>query len=492
MREVPSIRIRELNGGEARREGRYVLYWMTSTRRLGWNFALQRAVEVAGRFDVPLVILEALRVGYEWASDRHHAFLLDGMREHEEALRGRRGVLYLPYVEPAAGDGSGLLERLAADAVLVVTDDWPCFFVPRMQEAAASRLSVRLEAVDGNGLYPMRDTRRVFPVAHAFRRHLQKTLAPHLERLPVENPLDALTVSERPELPSGLTDRWRDASATLRDGGPDLSALPIDHAVGPVERRGGTAAARRRLDAFLDRDLAGYGERRNEPEADAASGLSPWLHSGHVSAHEVFDAIARREDWSPSDLSDEVDGKRQGWWGLSPAAEAFLDELVTWREVGFNRCAHTDDYDRYESLPDWARTTLEEHESDEREHVYDLADFDAARTHDELWNAAQVQLRREGRIHNYLRMLWGKKILHWTESPRDALSIMVELNNRYALDGRDPNSASGIFWVLGRYDRPWGPERPVFGTVRYMSSENTARKLRLRQYLERFSPEVSR
>lgn len=488
MRDVPSLRIRALNGAAERRDGRYVLYWMTAARRLGWNFALQRAVEAANRRGEPVVILEALRVGYDWASDRLHAFVLDGMREHEAALRDRTGVRYFPYVEAAVDEGSGLLEALAAEASLVVTDDWPCFFVPRMQAAAAAKIAVRLEAVDGNGLYPMRDTRRVFPVAHAFRRHLQKTLAPHLERLPAERPLDALTSSVRPGLPQALGDRWPDASSALRDGGPDLSSLPIDHAVGPVDRPGGTDAARRRLAGFLDEDLSRYGERRNEPEADAASGLSPWLHFGHVSAHEIFAAIARREEWSPASLSDEVDGKRHGWWGLSEPAEAFLDELVTWREIGFNRCAHTDDYDRYESLPDWARETLAEHASDEREHVYDLAAFDAAATHDELWNAAQVQLRREGRIHNYLRMLWGKKILHWTESPRDALAVMVELNNRYALDGRDPNSWSGIFWCLGRYDRAWGPERPVFGKVRYMSSDSTRRKYEVDGYIARYRP----
>jgi deoxyribodipyrimidine photo-lyase len=488
MREIPSVRIRELNDREERADGRYVLYWMTASRRLGWNFGLQRAVDVANRRGLPLVILEALRVGYDWASERMHAFVIDGMREHESALRERAGVRYLPYVEPEEGKGSGLLETLAADAALVVTDDWPCFFLPRMQRAAASQLSVRLESVDANGLYPMRDTRRVFTVAHSFRRHLQKTLAPHLERLPAEDPLAALMAQDRPDLPPGLAERWPDASASLRDGGPDLSSLPIDHDVGTVDRRGGSEAARRRLAAFLDQDLARYGDRRNEPEADAASGLSSWLHFGHISAHEIFAALARREDWEPSSLSDEVDGKRRGWWGMSEPAEAFLDELVTWREVGFNRCAHTGDYDRYESLPDWAQETLGEHAADEREHVYDLAAFDAAETHDELWNAAQVQLRREGRIHNYLRMLWGKKILHWTETPRDALAIMVELNNRYALDGRDPNSWSGIFWCLGRYDRAWGPERPVFGKVRYMSSDSTRRKYSVDGYIDRYRP----
>jgi deoxyribodipyrimidine photo-lyase len=164
-----------------------------------------------------------------------------------------------------------------------------------------------------------------------------------------------------------------------------------------------------------------------------------------------------------------------------------LDELITWREIGYNICSKRNDFDEYESLPEWARQTLAEHAADHRPYVYDLGEFESATTHDPLWNAAQNQLAREGRIHNYLRMLWGKKILEWSESPRDALATMIELNNKYALDGRNPNSYSGIFWVLGRYDRAWGPERPIFGKIRYMSSDNTARKVRVREYIEKYA-----
>jgi deoxyribodipyrimidine photo-lyase len=168
---------------------------------------------------------------------------------------------------------------------------------------------------------------------------------------------------------------------------------------------------------------------------------------------------------------------------MSPSAEALLDQVVTWRELGFNMSSRREDCDRFESLPDWARATLSKHAADPRPHIYTLGEFEAGRTHDPLWNAAQVQLVREGRIHNSLRMLWGKKVLEWTASPQEALAVMIELNNKYAVDGRDPNSYSGIFWVLGRYDRPWGPERPIFGTVRYMSSLSALRKLRVRRYL---------
>ena len=172
---------------------------------------------------------------------------------------------------------------------------------------------------------------------------------------------------------------------------------------------------------------------------------------------------------------------------MSEAAEAFLDQLVTWREVGFNMAANRADHREFESLPDWAQRTLAEHAGDPRPHLYTLDEFESASTADELWNAAQRQLRREGVIHNYLRMLWGKKILEWTRTPREAAHFMIELNNRYALDGRDPNSYSGIYWCLGRYDRPWGPERPVFGKVRYMTSTNTARKFRVKEYVARYA-----
>ncbi len=160
-----------------------------------------------------------------------------------------------------------------------------------------------------------------------------------------------------------------------------------------------------------------------------------------------------------------------------PAAEAFLDELITWREVGYNLTSHRDDYDQYESLPAWARQSLEKHAGDHRPSLYDLHQLETAQTHDELWNARSATTRREGRMHNYLRMLRGKKVLEWFSTPQQAVETLIHLNNKYAVDGRNPNSYSGIFLVFGRYDRAWGPERPIFGTIRYMSSDNTARKL---------------
>jgi deoxyribodipyrimidine photo-lyase len=284
-------------------------------------------------------------------------------------------------------------------------------------------------------------------------------------------------------------ERWPEASEDALCG-KTLGSLPIDHDVPKVDFEGGFVEGERRALDFLDGAFERYAEERNHPDEGAASGLSPWLHFGHVSTHQIFHEIATNEGWSLDRLSEKVSGAREGWWGMSKNAESFLDELVTWREVGFNMSAHSPEYDKYESLPQWARVTLEEHESDPREHVYSLEELAGAKTHDPVWNAAQSELVQTGRLQNYLRMLWGKRILEWTPTAKEALSIMIELNNKYAVDGRDPNSYSGIFWVLGRYDRAWGPERPIFGKIRYMSSKNTLRKLRMSEYMARFGDQA--
>jgi deoxyribodipyrimidine photo-lyase len=381
-----------------------------------------------------------------------------------------------------------LLEALAARARVVVTDDSPAFFLPRMLVAATGRLDVRCEAVDGNGISPLGATDRVFTTAASFRRYLHKALPPLLEDLPLQDPLPRLGALGTAPLAHAALERWPAPSPGLLGGNhTDLAALPIDHHVGEVDARGGADAAGEQLDGFLRHRLAAYGEDRNHPDEDAASGLSPYLHFGHISAHEVVCRVLEGDDWSPGRIVPEATGKRAGFWGASPSVESFLDEVITWREIGFNRCHLTGDSDRYESLPDWARATLSAHAGDPRPHLYDLDTLTAAQTDDPIWNAAQRQLVRTGRMHNYLRMLWGKRILEWSPTPRRALEVMTELNNRWALDGRDPNSTSGIFWCLGRYDRAWGPERSIFGKVRYMSSRNTRRKLRMEEYLARFS-----
>jgi deoxyribodipyrimidine photo-lyase len=463
----------------------YVLYWMIGARRLGWNFGLDRAVAWAQALRRPLLVFEPLDAGYPWASDRLHRFVLDGMADNAAKAAGG-GIAYYPYVERAAGDGRGLLQALAARAAVVVTDRYPAFMLPRLVRSAARQVEARLEQVDSNGLLPLDAAGKPFATAYAFRRHLQRQLPSHIGNVPTADPLAAVAGLGRAEVPPEALARWPSAADHLSDRDDAFVAqLPIDHRVPPVDVEGGASAGGRVLDRFLAAGLAAYGRTRSALETDSTSGLSPYLHFGHVSSHEVVLRLLRQEGWL-GDLTRRPTGAREGWWGVGAPAEAFLDQIVTWRELGFNTCAWRDDYDRYESLPAWARATLERHATDEREYRYTLERFEYARTHDALWNAAQRQLLREGRIQSYLRMLWGKKILEWTASPQDALAVMIELNNKYALDGRDPNSYSGIFWTLGRYDRPWAPERPVFGAVRYMSSASTARKMRVREYLAKY------
>ncbi len=478
---VPADRVRQIGDAPIREDREYVLLWTIAFRRASHNHALDRALEHCRALNKPLLVLEALRVGYPWASDRFHQFVIDGM-EHQAEVYDAAGVRYFPYVEPRAGDGAGLLAALSERAAVVVTDDFPCFFLPKMITAAASRLDVALEAVDSNGLYPLRATTRIFTRAHSFRRHLQKELLPHLAHLPNPSPL-----AEYPHgdvvLDEAITKRWPVASFPV-----DLSTLAIDHTVTPASFRGGAGTARAQLARFFEERLLRYGDDRSHPDRDASSGLSPWLHFGHISVYEIWRELTANEGFHVKQVG-KVNGSREGFWNMSSSAESFIDEFVTWREVGFNMCAHDERYDQLASLPEWALKTIAEHATDERPQVYSLAQLERAETHDPVWNAAQRELVSTGRMQNYLRMLWGKLIYQWSPSAQAALDVMVELNNKYALDGRNPNSYSGIMWVLGRYDRAWGPERPIFGKLRYMTSDSAKRKLRMKRYLTTFGNE---
>jgi deoxyribodipyrimidine photo-lyase len=480
----PASRLHLASDRPPRADGDYVVYWMTAARRTQWNFAFQRAADWAAELKRPLVVVEVLACAGRWDCDRFHHFALDGMADNARQLAAR-AALYYPYIEPKAGDARKLFRAVADRACLIVTDDYPIALPAVRTVDKIAR--TRIEAIDGNGLLPLRAADKAFSTARSFRRFLQATLREFMFDAPQINPLVRRRIPRLESLPAEIVCRWPPAESNRLSGNFDLASLPIDHRVGPVPVRGGAHAARTAWQQFLHGKLTGYADDRNQPEADACSRLSPYLHFGHISVHEVLRDLLEAEKWDPHRLPDRPNGKSEGWWGMSRAAEAFLDQIVTWRELSFNACLRLRDYDTYDSLPEWAQATLAKHAGDARPDVYTLDQFAAAATHDVLWNAAQRQLLVEGRIHNYLRMIWGKKVLQCSATPHEAWDALIELNNRYALDGQDPNSYTGIAWIFGRYDRPWAPERPIFGRVRYMSCENTARKLRVKGYVQTYS-----
>ncbi|MEQ8351199.1 MAG: hypothetical protein RH862_06930 [Leptospiraceae bacterium] len=493
--------------------GQYVVYWMQMHRRLESNFGLQHACHIAEKLDKPLLIYEGLRPDYPHASPRFHGFILDGMADHFEFFRKKEWLLqltedgkrlvgkgagpahYLPFVPESAEQSRGFFKTLCESASCVITDEFPVFIVPEQNRALEKKLRESKTAfltVDSNGVIPLKESQTDPYSAYLFRKILQKKFASCYQDFPLQKPLSmrkqkhSLTL----ELPltklqkeglkstSRLLENWRgQASASL------LSPLRLDESVGIVQS-GSRREAMKRMQGFVS-SMSSYTEQRNDPDAAATSGLSAYLHFGRISIHEVVQSVFDRYDLNDSWKGLIYNNGSRGFFPGPPEVDAFLDEALTWRETGYHFCFHRPDFDQFESLPDWARRTLLEHASDPREHIYSAEALENAKTHDEIWNAAQRQLRQTGIIHNYLRMLWGKKILEWTKSPREALEITLHLNNKYSIDGRNPNSYSGVFWVFGRFDRPW-QERPVFGKIRYMTSEQTRKKVKLKKYLERF------
>ena len=472
-------RLRRLNDARVAAGGDYVLYWSQIYRRLERNHALDHALRCAGELGRPLVVYEGLRLDYPWASRRLHRFVLDGMQANAQRA-ARLGLNYWPFVERAQGEGRGLLRRLATRACLVVTDDWPCFVVPPQSEALARRVEVPVIAVDSNSIVPLSLLGAPVSAAAHLRPRIHKAFAeawPH-------------RAAARPRVPDAAR-RPVDPpfAAWAGDAAGTVDALPLDASV-PVVREtpGGTPAARARLKAFVERRLRGYAEGRSRPcapDEGHASGLSPYLHFGQLSIEEVVEAaLARTGRWTQDELRIHNRGRREGFFCDDADVNAFLDQAITWRDVGlgWHRARRADAASLETALPGWALRTLGAHAADRRPYVYSLGELEAGATHDPLWNAAQRELVVTGTIHGYLRMLWGKKVLEWSATPAAAYRALEQLNNKYALDGRDPNSYSGILWCFGLFDRPWAPERPVYGAVRYMSSQNTARKFALASY----------
>jgi deoxyribodipyrimidine photo-lyase len=435
-------RIRLLNAAPPHSEGEYVLYWARMNRRIDYNHALAFAVETANLRRLPVLFYEHLSCAGPYSSDRFHAFILEGVRDNARRAE-QLGIGYHFHLRRTFLHSEGPLTMLISRAAALVTDDHP-LCQERLPPAAGIR--VPFYAVDSSCIVPMRRLENRQYAAYSIRPRIKRLLPQYMMPL---------------RMPTAIA-RWAAPPVVPR---LDYASSDIDHSVKPsLTFRGGPAAARRLLDHFLQNGLRRYARDRKEPSAHATSGMSPYLHFGHISALEIAlaaEAYAREHKL----IADE-----------------YLEEIIVRRELAFNFACHAEKPDTLANLPRWARETLRRHSKDVRDPCYTREVFENACTHDALWNATQKELMLRGKIHGYYRMYWGKKIIEWSATCQDALETMVHLHDRYALDGRDPNTYTNILWCFGLHDRPWS-ERPVFGTIRYMSFDGMKRKTDVDEYL---------
>ena len=448
-------RIQVLNSRPAG-NGRYVLYWMQSSHRTTANLALELAVARANELRIPVLACFCTDISYPGATFRHYQFMAEGLLGAGRALEnlGIRLVLLPGPPESAVPD-------CAEDAALVVTDVGYLSLHRQWREDVAKGIGCQLIQVEDNVVVPVRTASvREEWSAGTIRVKIRRHMMNHLESpgaIRAEYPSFSLDTVGSP---------YQDAEM--------LPSLAKDGLGSPSPiYRGGQDEAVRRLERFISRDLARYPLLRNDPASSVLSGMSPYLHFGQVSPIYIARRVLESGD---------------------PAAESFLEEMIVRRELSMNFVTYNILYDRYDGLPAWSRKTLALHSRDPREYLYVLEEFEKAQTHDPYWNAAQKEMLVTGKMHGYMRMYWGKKILEWSESPEQAYQTALSLNNRYELDGRDPNGYAGVAWCFGKHDRAWS-ERPVFGKIRYMNANGLKRKFRIDDYVahvdalvEEFSP----
>jgi len=439
-------RARQLNSAPIHAGGEYVLYWCQVNRRADANQALDFAIELANQLHLPVLFYEGLTYDYPYASDRFHRFILEGVPE--TALRlAARGIGYTFYLRRGASDPNDVLYRLATRAAAVVTDDYPTFIAARHNAGVAPKLEIAFYVVDASCIVPM----ACFPK----REYAAYTIRPKIHKLLPEYLWPAPPVKVRKRFPERASEFHTPVWSANIDA--LIASCQIDHTVPPsVDIAGGRLAATKQLAHFLTHGLARYAAEGNQPSAHATSGLSPYLHFGQISSLEV--ALATK------------------------GSAEFLEQLIVRRELAFNFARFEPRMDSLRVLPDWARETMRRHRHDRRNPVYTPAQFERAATHDELWNATQRELLTRGTIHGYYRMYWGKKIIEWSPAYSGALRTMIYLHDRYALDGRDPNTYTNILWCFGLHDRPW-PERPILGAMRSMTLAGMRRKTDVDAYI---------
>jgi deoxyribodipyrimidine photo-lyase len=430
-----------------------VVYWMSRDQRADDNWALLHACHEARRLGCGVRVAFCLAPGFPGANLRHYHFMLRGLAEAEARL-ARAGIPFTLLMGPP---GETLPEFLrTAQARLLVTDFDPLRVKRGWVAEVLAATSLPAMEVDAHNVVPCR-------AASAKREYAARTIRPKIHRLLPEflSPFPALAAPR----PGVALDQPTDWDAALAFVNPDPSVAPVEGFTP------GTCAGMDALGRFCAEGIHRYAAERNDPNADAQSGLSPWLHFGQISAQRA--ALAALAALDSGAERENVD--------------AFLEELIIRRELSDNFCLHEPAYDSLDGADAWAKATLEAHRGDRRAYVYDLEAFDKGATHSALWNAAQHELRRSGKLHGYMRMYWAKKILEWSAGPEEAVGMALTLNDRWALDGRDPNGFVGVLWsIAGVHDRAW-TERPVYGKIRYMNERGCRRKFDVERYIRRWS-----
>ncbi len=453
-RKIREERVQDLNE-EGVGDGDYILYWMQSSQRAAQNHALEYAVQQANDLGQPLLVIFGLTDDYPEANLRHYAFMLEGLKDAQEALK-KRGIKMV--VREGSPDEVAL--EAGKHASIIVTDRGYMRPQKRWRERVARESGCRLTQVESDVVVPVE-------LASDRQEHAARTLRPKIGEY-----LEEFLVELRPTRPEKRSLNLRADGLDLSDIPKLLDGLDLDRSVGTLSHlyKGGTSEARKMFRRFLKNSFDDYVAHRNQPQTDDVSHMSKYLHFGHISP--IWLALQARE---ASTKEDNV--------------ESFVEELVVRRELSMNFVFYNKDYDSYSNLPDWARKTLAEHKGDERDYIYTRKQLEDAETHDEYWNAAMKEMVHTGYMHNYMRMYWGKKILEWSNTPEHAYRTTLYLNNKYFLDGRDPNSFANVAWVFGQHDRGW-TERGVYGKVRYMSAGGLERKTKPDEYVEKVEKKI--
>lgn len=449
-------RVNIRRGGAPATGGKCVVYWMERAQRGVDNHAIDLAVAISNQLALPLVVYFAGISNFPHANLRHYAFLQQGLPDIAEDLASRN----ISYVMRCAPHDSR--ERFLSDvsAAICIGDENPLRIPESWRAELARSISIPFWTVDTEVIVPSKLIVKAQFGAYTIRPRLYRLLPEFL--VPYANP-DADLTWKRPEglqadsVHKDMTAGWKD----------------LDRTVQPVAQWvGGTHAGLKRLHLFTTHMLSQYESKRNKPETDGTSAMSPYLHFGQVGSQTIALAVAKAAEHDPS---------------LQSAKESYFNELIAWRELAVNFVKYNPHYDSYEAAEDWAKKTISEHIRDEREHIYTLDQLESGSTHDTLWNAAQTQMVVSGWMHNYMRMYWAKKILEWTPDVETAMTYAVHLNDKYFLDGRDPDGYAGIAWaILGKFDRAWGI-RPIFGKRRYMSGASTGKKFDSKLYIRQMA-----